>query len=306
MRYKDRRRNVLKERLKAFLQDRFYTHTSRDHPLCTKADLVVASFDRPLQLYAFLESVERYVTGLEQVHVIYRVSNELYKSAYDQLKLRFSSVSFVLQGLEPYKDFKPLMMQAAFDSPADYILFAVDDIVVKDYICLKTDICLLHQYDAYGFFYRLGTNLSFCYTINSPQAVPVLTPCKQTGVYSWRFFQGTYDWAYPNNVDMTLFKKADIKKDLVSIPMESPTFEGAWADRMKAVMHRIGLCYETSKIVNLPLNKVQTVYNNRHQSISTDELLMLFNRGLKIDIDPLFGVHNTSAHMEYEPHYVSR
>ena len=44
-----------------------------------KADLVVFSKDRPLQLYAFLESVETYITDLETISVIYRVTSSAYE-----------------------------------------------------------------------------------------------------------------------------------------------------------------------------------------------------------------------------------
>ncbi|MBS0637365.1 MAG: hypothetical protein JSS12_07625, partial [Verrucomicrobia bacterium] len=41
-----------------------------------QVDLVVFSFDRPMQLYAFLESLETYVSNPHQIHVIYRCTDK--------------------------------------------------------------------------------------------------------------------------------------------------------------------------------------------------------------------------------------
>ncbi|HEY5235531.1 MAG TPA: hypothetical protein VIJ14_05090, partial [Rhabdochlamydiaceae bacterium] len=71
------------------------------------ADLVIFSFDRPLQLYAFLESTKKYVKGLGEVFVIYRSSDEHFKEGYDKVQRRFKDVKFLPQGKHPAKDFKP-------------------------------------------------------------------------------------------------------------------------------------------------------------------------------------------------------
>ena len=42
------------------------------------ADLVIFSYNRPLQLYALLESITNYVTGLDKIMVIYRSSDARY------------------------------------------------------------------------------------------------------------------------------------------------------------------------------------------------------------------------------------
>ena len=71
-------------------------------------------------------------------------------------------------------------------------------------------------------------------------------------------------------------------------------------------MHRVGACYETTKMVNLPLNRVNPSGNRHMNSISAQELLNLFLTGKKMDILPLRTIKNKSAHMEYEPTYVQR
>jgi len=271
-----------------------------------KADLVIYSFDRPMQLYAFLESAQQYMAGIDEVVVIYRASSVAYDASYSIVKQTFPSVIYLQQSEKPLLDFKPLTVQAVFDSPSRYVIFAVDDIIVKDYICCSDDIQTLEQHNAYGFYYRLGSHLSYCYTMNASQAVP---PLKQVteGIYAWQFKQGQHDWGYPNTVDMTLYRKKDIESFFKNGNYNTPnTLEGRWSGQAGTIMHRTGLCYATSKMVNLPLNRVQHDYPNRHMEVSAQELETRFEQGLKIDIKPLFCVANISAHMEYEPTFIQR
>jgi len=274
-----------------------------------KADLVAFSYDRPIQLYALLESLECYATGLEEIHVIYRSTNQKYENAYQKVMQNFPFVIFHKQGKNPRQDFKPLTLSATFDSPSEYILFAVDDIIVKDFIDVEKSIKLLEETNAYGFYFRLGQNLDFCYALNKPQAKPQFIHIDDD-VYAWHIKTGQHDWGYPHTVDMTLYRKNDIEHNFKTMNYYAPNpLEGNWSSRSHKVrsQNKIGLCYDTTKIVNLPLNRVQKIYKNRYMnSLNPQELLDYFNQGLKIDIIPLFKIKNKSAHMNYIPEFISR
>lgn len=155
------------------------------------ADLIIFSYNRPLQLYALLESVYRYITDLEDVYVIYRFDNAAYYESYQKVSRYFPQVTFKAQGSYPHADFKSLTVQTTFESPHDYVIFAVDDIIVKDSINLTECINALNETQAYGFYFRLGTNLSQGYpTGHLP--LPPLSQVKPQ-IYSWSFSQG-YDY----------------------------------------------------------------------------------------------------------------
>lgn len=271
------------------------------------ADVVIFSYNRPLQLYALLESMEACVDGVGQMHVIYRADTDAFSSAYDDVVADFDYVLFAKQGPNSKADFKPLTMQATFDSPSDYVIFAVDDIIIKDTIDLSESIELLEREDVYGVYLRLGLHLNYCYPTNSPQEVPP-TQCVGDDVYAWAFNQAQGDWGYPNTVDMTLYRKKDIRDDFECLNFSNPnTLEGRWAGMARKIMHRTGLCYALSKMVNLPLNRVQKTYSNRHMNeYSAQELLVVFNDGKKIDVDQLYRIENSSAHMEYSPTFIDR
>lgn len=284
----------------------FYVHSSND--TSSTVDLVIFSYNRPLQLYALLESVDKYVKGAGQIHVIYRASDEAFAQGYALVAESFTRVHWHAQGNNPQQDFKPLTLKAAFESPSAYIIFAVDDIVVKDSVDLAACAQMLEKSQAYGFYLRLGKNLNHCYSYNSaPQAVPTLTK-EADGIFSWHFNNGQYDWIYPHTVDMTVYRKKDIESDLRLFSYANPNrLEDVWNMRARAIIHKKGLCFAVSKIVNMPLNRVQHDYNNRAMAEFTpQDLLKEFISGKKMDIAPLYCVNNRGAHMEYTPTFINR
>ena len=139
----------------------FYSYTASS--VSQKADLVIFSFNRPLQLYALLESIKNYCHGVGEIHVIYRASDDHFDHGYAMVKQDFTAIRYHKQGENPHQDFKPLTLSAVFESPSPYIIFAVDDIVVKENVDLTECISALEKYNAYGFYLRNGTNLTNCY-----------------------------------------------------------------------------------------------------------------------------------------------
>ncbi len=269
-----------------------------------KTDLVIFSYDRPLQLYALLESIDLFVRHLDHISVIYRVSSSSYEEGYTRVKKQFPTVTYFKQGIHPEQDFKPLFLKATFESSNPYILFAVDDMVVRDTIDLKEGIEQMEKTGAFGVYYRLGKHINFSYMGNKSQAIPPSIPLGNQ-MYAWQFACGEGDWQYPNTVDMTLYHKSDIKGFLTTLPYTQPnSLESRWA--LKRKISGVGIYYATSKVVNLPLNLVN-FSENRHAALyTTEELLNKFLEGLKLDIKPLCGYHNSSAHIDGPVSFISQ
>jgi hypothetical protein len=278
----------------------------------SQADMVIFSYNRPMQLYALLESVTLYCKGLGHIQVIYR-ADDAFITGYDEVKKTFSQVIFTKQGANPAQDFKPLTLSATFNSPNQYVVFAVDDIMVKDFCDFSDMIATVEtvrrsqRVDVYGVYLRMGQNFTECYSERTGQKMPSHTQIKQD-MFLWRFADGQHDWHYPNTVDMTLYRKKDIEADLRAMAYENPNkLEGNWADRGHKVMKKYGIFFNYSKMVNVPLNRVQQVWQNRTMNLLTpEELQEQFERGFKIDIRPLFQIKNVAAHMEYTPTFVPR
>jgi len=273
-------------------------------------DLIVFSFDRPLQLYALLESIKKNIKDINSYQVIYRASSSDFEQAYEVVKSHFSHINFKRQQNPPH-DFKPLLLDSITSQSSAYIIFAVDDIVVKEPISLIECIRKMEEYKAYGFYLRIGLNLKYCYATREhtlqPQAVP---PHRivENKYCLWNFNQGVSDWNYPHSVDMTLYRKSDVIAPLRSLNYSAPnSLEGSWAGQAQQILSRIGICYTTTGIVNIPLNIVNQEWANHHMHWKdTNELLRIFNQGMKINIEPIQHMQNLSPQAHYEPAFITR
>lgn len=269
------------------------------------ADIVLFSCDRPLQLFACLESIQRYLSGVECVYVLCRASDEKYRAGYQEVAEEFPDVQFVFQGKEFKKDFKPLFLKAVFESPSEYVVFGTDDQIVKDEADLSDCIEMMSKTKAYAFYLRLGSHITHSYQLNRSQAVPESIDLGK-GIFAWSIKTGYCDWDFPHTLDMAIYRKSMLKTTFESLRYKTPnSLEFSWA---KAVHpeHEIGLYFEHSKVVNIPLNVVGRTGNPHMNYLTAEELQVKFEQGLKINIDPLYRIENPSPHFEYYPDFVQR
>jgi len=269
------------------------------------ADLVIFSFNRPMQLYATLESVSKYVSNLNQIYVLYRTSAEQYEQAYQEVQQRFSHIKLVKQGSNPHQDFKPLLLQCFDGSSAEYIMFAVDDDMVKDFVDITQCIEALQKYNAYGFYLRLGVNIARQYGQHYSLKMPAVEYVERD-IIKFKFKDGIGDWGYPHTVDMALFKKSNLESFFRNHAYSSPnTLEASWAAR--ASSNEYALCYQGSKIFALFINTVQQDHHISEKDVwNAHELLIKWQQGLVIDIAQFDRVNNDCTLMEYIPRFILR
>ncbi len=267
--------------------------------------LIVFSKDRPMQLYAFLESAYRHMSGNYQPHVIYYTSHNEYEKGYSIVKNRFKNIPFIKQLSRT--DFKKLTLDSIYKNPGKYVIFAVDDIIIKDTFNISECVALLEKHHADSFHLRLGSNIDFNYIRNMREIVPSFKQVA-SNIYVWNFanIHGVFNYAY--TLDMAIYRKSDIKATLHALKFDSPNhFEAEWNKR--GLKKGKGLCFKISKVLNVPLNIVQTDWVLRSmKSYSPEDLLKKFNQGLKIDIiNPWFKLHNRSPHVgNYQPQFIKR
>jgi len=260
-----------------------------------------------MQLYACLESIDHFIIETGHKTVIYRASSKEYEHAYKIVQKDFPHVEFKKQSKTPARDFKKLVLESIFSDyfPSPYVTFLVDDDIVKESVDLKECCRYLELYQAYAFYLRLGLHVDICYSENFYQGIPPLLEL-ENGVYLWKINEGKGDWNYPNTVEMTIYRKSEIEPILRALRFTNPnTLEARWASQVDPQW--MGLCFKNSKVVNIPLNIVNETWANRNQQSHTPrELLKKFIRGWKLDICPLFGIHNRSAHMEHDFQFIRR
>lgn len=279
----------------------------RVHAQNAHVTVLAYSKDRPLQLYAFLESLGRHVSGSYSTTVIYYATTENYNKAYQEVAQSYPHVKFVAQHESAY-DFKTLTLKELYEySPnADYVLFAVDDLVIKAPVILSTCVYFLEKTQATGFHLRLGKNIIYNYMRNRDAEQPPLYEMGED-VLLWKSNESPGGWHYPYSLDMSLYRKKDIKRALESLVYQTPNkLEEQWAFSVKR--SHMNMCFKESKTINVPLNVVQKECpENRHMNLySPEELLRVFNKNLKIDIEPWYLLCPKAPHVPLTPNFVPR
>jgi hypothetical protein len=273
-------------------------------PLSTPAsvDLILFSFDRPLQLHACLESAQHYTRGLGSIYVLYRASDPRFQAAYQLLVQTFPNVHFLSQGSNPRKDFKPLLLEILGKASSPYLLLGVDDTLFKDPVDLISCASFLERTGSYAFFLRFGRHIQKAYVHQTSQHLPPSFPIGRD-LYAWDFRQGEYDWAFPHNLDLTLYRKSDLLPLFEQLKFRNPnTLEEAWAKHPPR--STLGLYFHRSRILNLPLNQVNPSDLPHMNCMTAQELLLKYEQGYRLNYLLLEGIENLSPHHEWPPAFM--
>lgn len=269
-----------------------------------KADLVMFSFDRPLQLDVLLNSIKKFVSNIGDIFVVYRASNEFFEEGFSKVRERFPHIIFKKQSENYKEDFKPLVLEAVFqEGKSEYVFFAVDDQVFTDYVDLDYCISRLQKYKVYAFYLRLGMHFDWCYSAQVPQVNPLCQEVEKN-LCLWTFNDGSYEFCYPHDTVSGLYRKKDIKKDLYDLPYYSPnTMEGVWAT--VADTTKKGLCFEKAVTLMLPLNRVQQDNTNiSMEAFTSEELNEKYLDNFTFDVSCLYGIRNNACCYEYIPAFI--
>ena len=255
--------------------------------------LIVFSKDRPIQLDAFLKSVNYYFQDEKEILILYNYSTDEYKDAYDEV-FALNNFNFIVNELD-YSNFKEALMYSLNKVTSGRIIFFVDDIIVTDFFSSK-DFSHLNLKNTI-LSLRLGLNLNYSYVVKKSMNLPVFT--RDGKFLCWNWNKSELDWAYPLSLDGNLFLKSEIIILLNIINFKSPnTLEDSMQILKKYFGKRRGICFESSKLFNNPCNKVQNDIENYHGELHQDLLLQSWNEGKRIDALAYFKFNNKSVHEE--------
>lgn len=263
---------------------------------------IVFSKNRPIQLYALLESMFKHSNmPPECVNVLYKADHD-YIWPMEQVKEKFPGVNF-----HPEFDFRTQVMSLVNDAK-DHVVYFTDDDVFKD----RVDFDLICKFmggnpPVFCFSLRLGKHLNYCYSTQQPQSVPHLGVTKEP-FFVWNWKGTDWDWNYALSVDGHVMRKTDAQFAMNnSGAWKSPnTFEGNMSHLHSQIPHPQMACFTTSKVFNIPHNRVQSEVKNVFGGGSENDLLALWNEGKKIDIRTFERIKNVSAHQLVDLTYINR
>ena len=263
--------------------------------------VVIFSKDRPLQLDSTLASLLSHCKDPERLHatVLYTTSSPYLEGLYRQLSLEYEGVRFCRE-----QRFRQDVLELAAESP--FVGFVVDDAMfVRDFAVREVIEQLEADRTAIAFSLRLGTNTTYCYTIDAAQEVPGFAATRP-GVLAYRWPGASNDFGYPFDLSSSVYRTADIEPILRGLRFANPnTMEGQLAARAAAAAseHPTLLCFERSAAFCIPANLVQNVAKNRvgaRAGETADALAEAFERGDRIDIGRYEDFPNVSCHQDVE------
>jgi hypothetical protein len=288
----------------------------------SRAECIVFSMDRALQLDALLGSYSRLAVNPAPIHILFRATGTEHLAAYEEVlerhRQRIASITRQHDG----GSFRSQLLELLATVSAERVFFLVDDIVFVE----EFDLAHLLAWDSRFFVpsLRLGANLRRSYTWQMEQQRPTffqlstsrkrqllpdvpITEINQDDLLNWVWEEASLDWAYPLSVDGNLFSTAEIQALAEHTRFTSPnTFENNLQRFHGFFKHRIGVCYRKSRLVNVPWNRVQNEFDNVHGEVHQDAMLRHWRAGLRIDTEALRGEGNVSAHQEFPLKLVRR
>lgn len=256
--------------------------------------VIIFSKDRPLQLQALLQSMHFHVSGLDDQVVLYHSSATRYETAYQNLKLRFPSVTFVRE-----TSFRGDLLSLLKKISTRSIFFLVDDIIFTDAIDLRT---LPTRVPAEAIIsLRLHPRVTYSYMLKAQQEPPDFVKIADDMLqFNWRL-EGI-DWAYPLSVDGHIFDTREIRFLIGKCNFKAPnSLEASLQVFSKCIATtKIGICFQTPKLINFPINRVQTEFDNAVGDADIEKLLQLFSAGAEVNFLAYRRSIYDSLHVETE------
>jgi hypothetical protein len=263
-------------------------------------NIIVFSKDRALQLELFLRSFRRFVNSPSkcEISILYTYSDDGFKEGYNILmKEQPANVVFYKES-----NFKQDTIKL-IDTEKYYTVFFVDDIVFKEpfnFYDEQMDI-FNNNMDIACRSLRLHPHLTYCYAESRDMRQPIFG---ENNIFNWT--RETGDYGYPMSQDGHIFRTHQIYWMHVDLDYHAPnTLEGKLHLQRRKMPPKM-ICYEKSKIINNPMNRVQFASINRCGNISAEYLNNRFLDGYIIDIEPFVGFDNTAVHTEITPEFVKR
>lgn len=301
---KTARYDRLRAQLDALLEAQHERASALEHNRQPTAAGIVFSRDRALQLDGLLRSYAACVDSAAPLHLQYSCSSDAHAAAYREVVSR-AGVAVTTARREEH--FRQDLLNTLEHLEDETVFFLVDDIVFTRRFNLATltslplDTCVPSM--------RLGGQLTYCYTRSAEQPLPAFgrVQSADTSLLSWRWADGEMNWGYPLSLDGHLFSRVELLRLMQSLTFTAPnSLESALQKHAALYRNRLGVCFEQSVLMNMPINRVQTEYDNHSADVTADSLLQAWQAGRQLDIGQYRDYRNKGAHEECELHLQDR
>ena len=257
-------------------------------------NIIVFSKDRAAQLDLFLRSFYKYVKNANnyEIKILYTFSNNDFKKGYDLILNKYNKVIFVLE-----RDFKKDLLNLIL-SLNHTVFFVDDDVFIRDFDFYDSQQNIFEKnINILCRSLRLNYYLEWSYAARSHiNSVPVFD---NNGIFYWKSCDG--DYSYPMSLDGHIFRTKQIYPLLETLNYRNPnSLEGILSQNPINLPKM--MCYPDSKIINIPVNRVQDNNYNYCGKITAESLNNRFLNGEKLNLN-YNNLRNNAVHMELEYSY---
>jgi hypothetical protein len=257
----------------------------------------ILSKDRPLQLDALLRSMTEMVTTTSDCVVLYKTSNERYRSAYADVFERHKEMNLdnVVE-----EDFRADVFNVIKSRTCERVAFLVDDLVFIAPVNLTEVLALDPKVATYSL--RLGKRICWSQPLGiATDNPPFLKLEDLPGDWlAWLWVNGKGDWHGANCLDGNVLSRA-----MVSEALDHPLaarIAGPQSLEMSlnasGVATRIGVCNVEPQVVNLAFNRVSDEgYWYPHGTLGADKLLEAWESGYQLNLSSVRTIEANSCHI---------
>lgn len=263
----------------------------------------IFSKDRPLQLEALLRSMQHHCRGELERYLIWRASNEAFRSAYEEVFSGFShdNIHFIEES-----DFQKDTIAVLERSPCSSYMFLVDDLMfVREF---RTEWLRGLKLFRVVPSVRLDERVTYSQPHGCDSPPPRLRSTKHPPWRSFSWTESTEGWAMPLALDGNVFDRRELLTLLKGIQFRNPnSLEGAMGPYRFWFKYRKGYCLPQRCIQNFALNRVQTENSTFPcGEFSADALLEKWEQGFRLDIEAMAQMKSNSTHIVCEPLFEKR
>jgi len=259
--------------------------------------LIIFSKNRACQLNLLLDSINLNANQLfDKISVLYKAEDQ-YIDGYDLLKTR-TSIDFIEE-----MNFRNDLIRI-IDDDIMFTTFLVDDAIFFDKITEPQKTLLNWHDNVICLSLRLGLNCVYSHPANLQYKINNYGPVGiDDNFIMFVHTEQDGDFSYPLSTDGHIYMTSVIKDLLVSVDFNNPNTLEANLQRFKNVIPKLMISFKHSKLVSVPVNLVNTTFNNRNGlifPISNKELNDRFLNNEIIDLHSLNFLDINGPHKEIE------
>jgi hypothetical protein len=265
---------------------------------------IILSKDRPMQLWAHLESLQlNFIDWQKHKFILIYKSAPEYADNYMKVFTTFCSHP----NFEIHEEF-------SFENQLKEII-RLDDESTTNFLCddsiwinpfeYKNRHIMSFEKDKFilSFSLRMHPKVYKCHAMGNITTPPPIS-MNSDNMWDWTSVYLKGDWCYPMSVDGHIFKTYIIRDLINKINFENPNYLEGYLSPIAPKNIPFMKCFSESKLISIPLNMTQSTHPKRAMGVTLEQLNKMFSAGKRIDIKKIQGFKNISPHQEIDLEYI--